>query len=133
MLSLIPALILIAFHGPSGFERLAHEGRLPDALRALERVLAPEEAESGDENGHSGPQCGRKSLGSWSALFWGPEFTQALSHFLQISFAEPPSKPTLIVPDPPFANEIPSLDSSSKLRLQAGFGKANSTRAGPRA
>lgn len=35
MLPLIPAVLLAILHGPAGVERLALEGRLPLALRAL--------------------------------------------------------------------------------------------------
>ena len=40
MLPLLPALILLLLQGPSNFERLAVDGRLPAALEAIHRQMA---------------------------------------------------------------------------------------------
>jgi hypothetical protein len=41
MLPILPALILLLLHGPSNFERLATEGRLPAGLEAFHREIEP--------------------------------------------------------------------------------------------
>ena len=68
MLSLIPALLLLAFHGPAAVERYANEGRLPDALRALERAWTPAEAQAVSEV----LSKQRKALASLAALTADP-------------------------------------------------------------
>jgi len=40
MLPLLPALILLLLQGPSSFERLVVDGRLPAALEAMHRQMA---------------------------------------------------------------------------------------------
>jgi hypothetical protein len=77
MLSLIPALLLLAFHGPSAVERFGHEGRLPEALRALERVWAPQEADADGEG--VGPDKQRRALASLVAMAGDPAFSRAVS------------------------------------------------------
>ena len=77
MLSLIPAILLLAFHGPSAVERFGHEGRLPEALRALERVWAPQEADSEGEG--YGPEKQRRALASLVAMSGDPAFSRAVS------------------------------------------------------
>ena len=46
MLPLLPALILLWLQGPSNFERLAVDGRLPAALEAIHRQMASSESEN---------------------------------------------------------------------------------------
>src|ERR1041385_694650 len=75
MLSLIPAILLLAFHGPAAVDRFGHEGRLPEALRALERVWTP--AENQTSSAEISKQ--RKALASLAALTADPEFSKALS------------------------------------------------------
>ena len=77
MLSLIPAILLLAFHGPSAVERFGHEGRLPEALRALERVWAPQEADAEGEG--VGPDKQRRALASLVAMAGDPAFSRAVS------------------------------------------------------
>ena len=38
MLPILPALLLLFLQGPANIERLAHEGRLPAALEAVQRI-----------------------------------------------------------------------------------------------
>lgn len=40
MLPLLPALLLLLLQGPSNVERLAQDGRLPEALNSLNRQMA---------------------------------------------------------------------------------------------
>src|SRR6185503_20646781 len=77
MLSLIPAILLLAFHGPSAVERFGHEGRLPEALRALERVWSPQEADSEGEG--AGPNKQRRALASLVAMAGDPAFSRVVS------------------------------------------------------
>lgn len=85
MLSLIPAILLLAFHGPSAVERFGHEGRLPEALRALERVWAPQEADSEGE-GDVGPSKQRRALASLVAMAGDPAFSRAVSQLFGLEF-----------------------------------------------
>ena len=78
MLSLIPALLLLALHGPAAVERYGHEGRLPEALRALERVWTPLAQESADSG--VSKQC--RALASLAALTADPIFSKAVSELL---------------------------------------------------
>lgn len=84
MLSLIPAILLLAFHGPSAVERFGHEGRLPEALRALERVWAPQDADSEGEG--VGPDKQRRALASLVALAGDPAFSRAVSQLFGFEF-----------------------------------------------
>lgn len=84
MLSLIPAILLLAFHGPSAVERFGHEGRLPEALRALERVWAPQEADADGEG--VGPDKQRRALASLVAMAGDPAFSRAVSRLFGIDF-----------------------------------------------
>ena len=77
MLSLIPAILLLAFHGPSAVERFGHDGRLPEALRALERVWAPQDADAEGEGDR--PDKQRRALASLVAMAGDPAFSQAVS------------------------------------------------------
>ncbi|HRK22726.1 MAG TPA: hypothetical protein PLX06_13005 [Fimbriimonadaceae bacterium] len=133
MLSLIPALILIAFHGPSGVERLAHEGRLPDALRALERVLAPAESDASDGQSANRLREAKSTLGSWSSLLWGAEFTQVLSQFLQFEFESDSPHPAPTIAEPPSTDESETEPKDMRASRHAGFAECHPTRAGPRA
>ena len=85
MLSLIPALLILAFHGPAAVERMGHEGKLPEALRALERVWAPEESESDGEGLSPNLEKQRQAFISLARLTSDPEFSRAVSQLFGLT------------------------------------------------
>lgn len=131
MLSLIPALILIVFHGPSGVERLAHEGRLPDALRALERVLHPAEADGRADSELGDEKRAKAGFYEWTPIVWGPELTQALSQWTQVSYDSESDSPTPIEAELPHNDNLPITGLECEARRTMGCIASNPTRAGP--
>lgn len=87
MLPLIPALLLLAMHGPSGLERLNHEGKLPKAIRVLERVLASVELRTVDKKTSLLEGETERALRSLSVIAAHPEFSKALWELFERSFS----------------------------------------------
>jgi hypothetical protein len=125
MLSLIPALLLLAFQGPSALERFEHDGRLPEALRALERVWAPQ----GSDEGIKGDSRRRKVYQSLAALTSDPAFSQAVSEIFGLELAAEPRVPA----------DATDLTDSKPLRFDGipdaaaldGYSSCRRTRDGP--
>jgi hypothetical protein len=125
MLSLIPAILLLAFHGPTAVERFGHEGRLPEALRALERVWTP--SESGGFPGSLSTQ--RKALANLAALTADPEFSKAVSQLFGIELDSDrmdPADPTDLTDE--VQSPIGELENTA---VQDGFSDCRRTRDGP--
>ena len=121
MLSLIPALLLLAFHGPAAVERYAHEGRLPEALRALERAWTPAEAQAVSE----ALSKQRKALASLVALTADPAFSKALSELFEFELAPDRTDQT----DP--TDRTDYVFSSEPDPLDDGFSECRRSRDGP--
>jgi len=118
MLPLLPALLLLLLQGPSNFERLSVDGRLPAALEAFHRELAqpnkPQLSEQ-DEN----------ALASLLAAGIDVQLSQAFLALFQRSEIQP-SRPAA------FQEEPASIDSKDTLgNLQEGFSQCRRTRDGP--
>lgn len=134
MLSLIPALLILAFHGPAAVERMGHEGKLPEALRALERVWAPKESEGEGEGEGRNPtlEKQRQAFLSLTRLTSDPEFSRAVSQLfgLTIEVAE------VVDPDTGWSGrlELPSASPGWKLPRESarkGFMACRRPRDGP--
>jgi len=119
MLPLLPALILMLLQGPSNFERLAVDGRLPAALEAIHRHMAQPGSEKLSEREE-------QALASLIAAGSSAQLTRALMSFLwhgdeKPQSAEPPacesSQPVVCFNDSP-----PAPD---------GFERSQRTRDGP--
>ncbi len=119
MLPLLPALILLLLQGPSNFERLAVNGRLPAALEAMHRQMAqPGEVQL--------TRSEEQALASLIAGDSSVELSQALLHFLRFG-AEKPQQ-TVIFEDPSPQPIIARGDSPPQ---QDGFSRFQRTRDGP--
>lgn len=123
MLPLIPALILLLLQGPSNFERLAQDGRLHQALDAVQRQsnlpngipLKEEEAEA--------------VLASMLSAASDPQLSQAILHLLTMTTAKP-SRPSLVLPvEEPVQAWVPTPDSGPP--LPEGRQRGSRTRDGP--
>jgi hypothetical protein len=79
MLSLIPAILLLAFHGPTVVERYGDAGKLPEALRALERVWTPQDSGTSKDEDTPSLEKQRRAFASLAALTADPAFTKAVS------------------------------------------------------
>ena len=132
MLSLIPAILLLAFHGPSAVERFGHEGRLPEALRALERVWTPQEADAEGEG--VGLDKQRRALASLVAMGGDPAFSRAVSQLFGLDLE------VLEESDESYASDLSDEAGNANQQLrseerqeatQEGFIACRRTRDGP--
>jgi hypothetical protein len=94
MLSLVSALVLLALNGPAAVERLEQQGRLPAALRALERAWAPPQ----ETDAVSGLADSRETIGisPWEAQL---ELAQALTEYLSAALECAAAIPTHAGPE----------------------------------
>ncbi len=76
MLSFLPALLIMVFQGPSGLERMALDGRLPEVLRTLAAVRA--ELEAGGKQ-----TAGREALARLLEARGPDSFSRVLAKVLQ--------------------------------------------------
>jgi hypothetical protein len=111
MLSYLPALLLLLLHGPSNIERLAHEGRLPEALSM--RV----DAEPGSH----------RSVVNMLRSSGDPSLVRALA----ILFSTEETAPTPTPQAPVISNAQTLIPSAPAFELAAGFAKGCRTRDGP--
>ena len=132
MLSLIPALLLIAFHGPSAVERFGHEGRVPEALRKLEQVLAPVESDAEDEE-NTGLSRQRKAFASLVALSTDPAFSKAISELFGLGLELSVSMHRTDLSDLADRWEIRPRTEPSQVQTRKGFLSSRRTRDGPAA
>jgi hypothetical protein len=119
MLPLLPALILLLLQGPSNFERLAVDGRLPAALEAINRQMTQPGAEKLSEREE-------QALASFIAAGTSAQLTRALMSFLWQS-KEP--RPTTQHLEREPARAITSQGDSPP--PQDGFRRSQRTRDGP--
>ena len=120
MLPLIPALILLLLQGPSNFERLTMDARLPAALEVIHRqLLEPGNSQLSERE--------EQALASLIASGKGAQLTQALLSFLWQE-EEVRTKPT-------FRDcqdlESTSITSPPTSRRQDGYADCRRSRDGP--
>jgi len=119
MLPLLPALILLLLQGPSSFERLAVDGRLPAALEAINRQIVQPGSEKLSEREE-------QALASLIAAGTSAELTRVLMSFLWQDGAKPQtSKPIDLESSRPIVCHLNCLS------LQDGFERSQRTRDGP--
>jgi len=118
MLPILPAIILLLLHGPSNFERLAGEGRLPQALQAIHRHI--------DE-----PTTRREAedavLASLLASGADPRLSGAILAFLRGRPAKPSNRPVT-----GREAQIVSPTDEPAARVHSGFAQCQRSRDGPR-
>jgi len=119
MLPLLPALILLLLQGPSNFERLAVNGRLPAALEAIQRQIVASESDSLTE-------CEKQSFASILANHLGDPLSNALFAILQ-----PIQAPTRTVVSVEDCESKRHVCEQGSLHLPTGFGSSDRTRDGP--
>ena len=77
MLPFLPALLLLILNGPAGLDRMAHDGRLPEALRALNDRIQVEGISA------SGAKLEQEiALASLLASHGDPDLSQALAELI---------------------------------------------------
>ncbi len=135
MLSLVPVLLLIAFQGPAALERFGTSERLPEALRALERVLsASRDEEASDAATVSGAKGLSPSESSkrYATLATDAALCAAIAQILSLEFADLP-RPIL----GPQGRLNPKMEpergdpAERPGPIQDGFLQNRRTRAGP--
>jgi hypothetical protein len=123
MLPILPALLLLILQGPSSIERLAHEGRLPEALQAVSRQL-----EMQDNGSERSKDAEAAVLASLLAMGSDPDLSHALFQLLSLDQLDAPpthsSNADLRV-EPP---DIPTYEIS---RIPDAFRTCGRTRDGP--
>jgi len=119
MLPLLPALILLILQGPANIERLACDGHLPAALKAIHRHMRKPEAKEADN----------VLLASLLAVSSDREMSEALQHLLALT--SPPEEPQVATPAPePEAS--PPISAPAHLGApQDGHGTSQRSRDGP--
>lgn len=136
MLSLIPAILLLAFQGPSALERLGHEGRLPSALRALERALIAQSARAESDSKTPVKAVStaeaKRVFAQLAALTSGPAFTAAIAQYLegagQTDLPSPPAAAPSLLDEPKAVLPTPPVTAG----LSNGFIQNRRSRDGPR-
>jgi hypothetical protein len=127
MLSLIPAVLILILHGPSGVDRVPVDGKISQALR----VWAIRQA--GLESCAEAPigEQGRGELGALLSLGKdSPEFSRFIAQVLQITAS---LAPKLDGPPPPDSGRAAALcRSNSSRELRKGLFASRRTRDGPR-
>jgi hypothetical protein len=119
MLPFIPALILLLLQGPSNFERLAMDARLPAALEAIHRQMA-------EPGGSQLSEREEQALASLIAAGTNVQLTRALISFLwngpETTSKSDPSSIELA---------IPVIGNNASPPPQDGFERSQRTRDGP--
>ena len=118
MLPLLPALILFLLQGPSNFERLAVDARLPAALEAIHRQMAEPGAAKLSEREE-------QALASLIAAGTSDQLTRALMSFLWRRDEVSPVKQS------PRDASAAVVRPGASPPPQAGFERCQRTRDGP--
>lgn len=136
MLSLLPALLILAFQGPTALERMGHrEGRLPEALRALERAFSSPQSpiEASSDARSMGEQRAKEAFVRLAALTSDAAFFAAVAELFgeTDSIFEDTGIPCPVLEDrePSRLAPIPESELGS---LSSGYAKGRRTRDGPR-
>ena len=115
MLPILPVLLLLFFQGPANIERMAHEGRLPAAIEAIQRLDGEASAE-------------REAFASLLAASKDADFTQALFTILRWVDAPATTPQAAILPEG--AERLP-IHSVASLAISDGFQASRRSRDGP--
>ena len=119
MLPLLPALILLLLQGPSNFERLVVDGRLPAALEAIHRQMASSESE----------QLSDRDQQELASLLSGGIDSQLSHAFLALFKKHEPANQPRQVASNSQNSRVPDLDLPHGPR--DGFERSQRSRDGP--
>lgn len=126
MLPILPALILLILQGPTNVERLARDGRLPEALESISRQI---ETSPGPRTQSLRSAAKSVVLASLLTLGNDPELANALVHMLALPApAEAPGP--VVLENSEEDSGLPATPYPTPL-LREGFAESQRSRDGP--
>lgn len=130
MLHLVPALLILLLQGPGGLEKLAHDGRCPEAVSLLRSIVLQQSAQA--PSGQPGNLSNASPEATLSAIRSSSKDFGKLLQALAALYADEVEKPAIQPPLDRESAQDPPPHPHAIGSLQDGFIANSRTRDGPR-